>query len=1349
MRYLLLAFAALLPAVASAAQPIPAGSVRIHYHRADNTYTGWGLYTWNASTENNVWCSSESPVSGNDSFGIYFDVPVSAAQGNPAGDLGFIINNCANGGTKDPGPDQHLNTLQSREVWILSGNATVYTTEPTISGQPVPPGDVRIHYHRTDGNYGGWTIFGWNATATNYSWCSVEAQPSGADGFGAYFDIPVDRTAGNPAGQLGFIIHNCSTNTKDPGPDQFLQTTESDQAWVVSGMPTVFTALPALGNNPIPPGDVRIHYQRPDNNYSGWALFSWNASTQGGSWCFGEAAITGIDGFGVYFDIPVNGPNGNPKGDLGFIINNCDAGQIKDPGPDQHLDTGRYQQGWVVSGNATVYTSAPLPAGDVRIHYYRPDGNYTGWAVYTWNATNENASWCQSEVQPTGMDDFGAYFDVSVSPSKGTPAGDLGFIINNCGQGQIKDPGPDQHLDTTRYRAAWVISGEANVFTTQPTPGQIAGVGLFERKAFWINRNTIAIPAAGLHTGSHYVMSYCTNASITVDNNGHLTGGLQVPLTYFAGGLTDGQKRTYPELIGYAVFHLPGTFSLSNLKVALTAQIEIAGLDATGKVTYVNAVQTAGVLDDLFAYSGKLGPTFDDHGVSVKLWAPTAQFVKLFLFDHASDTTPIKVIDMSEKGGVWTATGDESWKGKYYLYDVHVYVPQEQKIVDNFVVDPYSADVALNGVKTRLTDLNEWATKPLGWDETGSPKLASVDDLSLYELHVREFSVRDNTVPEKYRGTYLAFTDFDSDGMKHLRRLAREGLRAIHIMPSMFIASVNEDKSKWKSPGNLAAFAPDSEQQQAAIAAVKDQDGYNFGYDPVLYLTPNGAYAYNPNHRVKEYREMVMGLHQAGLRVVQDVVFNHTSRYGQTEYSVLDKIVPDYYYRLDVNGNVGTASCCFDTASEHRMFEKLMIDTVVQNAKQYKIDGFRFDDMSLHFVSNMQHIKSALAALTPEKDGVDGSKIYIYGEGWLNPESAAIGKNATQANLYRTGVGTFNDRMRDSVRGGSAADSSTERVQGFATGLFTDPSSYTEDTLGQSADDQKAALLAEADLIKISLAGNLRDFSFVDRNGDTVKAGQVIYGGQPAGYAASPLETVNYCSVHDNQPLFDAIQIKSSEGDASAARERRQVLAMSLVALGQGVPFFLAGDDLLRSKDMDNNSYNSGDWFNSNDWSGESNNWGIGLPAASENQNQWPFMKPLLANPLLKPTPQEIQQSGSSFGAFMRIRNTSRLFRMGSLAEIQNNLHFLNSGPNQVPGLIVMKLDANVAEAGAYRHIVVVFNAQLGEVDYQDAALKGEMWHLHPLQRNGVDPVVKTATLDGASGSAKVPGLTTAVFVAQ
>jgi pullulanase len=590
--------------------------------------------------------------------------------------------------------------------------------------------------------------------------------------------------------------------------------------------------------------------------------------------------------------------------------------------------------------------------------------------------------------------------------------------------------------------------------------------------------------------------------------------------------------------------------------------------------------------------------------------------------------------------------------------------------------------------------------------------------------------------------------------MRHLNDLANAGLKAIHLLPTFHIASINEDKSTWQTTGDLSAYPPDSQAQQAAVTAIQNTDAYNWGYDPVHYLAPEGAYAYNPDNRVKEYREMVQGIHRAGLRVIQDVVFNHTTSSGQSPNSVLDELVPTYYYRLDADGNVENGSCCADTASEHRMMEKLMIDTLVTNARQYKIDGFRFDLMSFHFVYNMLHIQTALSQLTLDKDGVDGSKIYLYGEGWETGETAndALGPNASQANMYGTGIGTFNDRIRDGIRGGGPF--SDQRVQGFATGLYTDPSLYT--TQNTAAADQLSALLQSADWIRAGLAGNLRDFTFIDSAGQTVPASQLSYGGQSVGYTAAPAENIAYASVHDNQTLFDAIQLKSAipgsvsgGNDTIAQRTRRQIVANSLVALSQGIPFFQAGDDLLRSKDMDNNSYNSGDWFNAIDFTFQSANWGTGLPIASQNQSNWPIMHPLLANPGLKPAPANIDLSRKMFQEFLTIRASSPLFRMSTLAQVQANLHFLNTGPKQTPGLIVMTLDGKAGECGQYSQILVLFNAATTSVNFHDPTLQGLPLQLHPVQARSADPTVRQSTFDSATGTAIIPALTTAVFVSM
>ena len=226
------------------------------------------------------------------------------------------------------------------------------------------------------------------------------------------------------------------------------------------------------------------------------------------------------------------------------------------------------------------------------------------------------------------------------------------------------------------------------------------------------------------------------------------------------------------------------------------------------------------------------------------------------------------------------------------------------------------------------------------------------------------------------------------------------------------------------------------------------------------------------------------------------------------------------------------------------------------------------------------------------------------------------------------------------------------------------------------------------------------------------------------------------------------MQLKSSFSDSIATRARRQIVAMSLVTLGQGIPFFQGGDDLLRSKDMDQNSYNSGDWFNKIDWTGQTANWGIGLPIASQNQGQWPIMTPLLSNPAYTPLPANIAYSGEAFQELLRIRYSSGLFRMPTFAEIQHNLTFLNTGPSQTPGLIVMKLDANGGNYGIYKHIVVLFNATNAAVTFTDSQLQGRLCSCIP-SRSSSDPITRQSTFTSKTGSATVPALTTAVFVAE
>lgn len=1113
----------------------------------------------------------------------------------------------------------------------------------------------------------------------------------------------------------------------------------------------------AQTNPPIPNGDIRIHYYRPDGSYSGWTVYAFFDTTEPNNFPGGPVQVTGTDSFGAYFDVGVTANASN----VGIILHN---GNIKDPGPNQYVNPSMQgREFWELSGSDVLSTTRPptgqdppIPAGHARIHYFRPDGNYANWVLYTYGATTDPmGDFCGTNDNYAGYDSYGPYFDVGVS------TGHLGFIIHNCQTG-TKDPGSDQSLQIPQQLEGWVVSGNPTVFLEPPTAAQLVSGPFHQLQAYWIDATTIALQPAFSHAGYSYFLNASLTAGIQVTGTG-LAGGTTIPLTPFSGTLTTDELTRYPQLAGYALYKLPVAIKPAVVRAALKSQLEVSALASDGTLKYATGVQTFGALDALLAYSGRLGvvfrhPGFDSswsdwpeeeaYPIKIKVWAPTAQAVSVLLFDHQTDTQPQETIVMKEHHGVWVAHGGENWKGRYYQFQARVYVPADQAIDTNITTDPYSVDLALNGAMSRITDLEAPETKPKLWDLLPSPRLKSLNDMSIYELHIRDFSVGDSSVPAAHQGTYEAFTDKRSNGMRHLQTLASAGLKAVHLLPSFHFGSVNEDKSTWAATGPLAQYPPDGQEQQQAVESIQGKDAYNWGYDPVHYMAPAGQYATDPSDRVREYRDMVAGLHESGLRVIQDVVFNHTYTYGQDPTSTFDQLVPSYYHRLDANGVIETGSCCYDTASEHRMMEKVMIDTVLLNARQYKIDGFRFDAMGLHFVYNMLDIRNALNALTLEKDGVDGSKIYIYGEGFQIAEAAnnAIGPNASQSNLYGTGIGSFNDRIRDSIRGGYIFGQDFQ-VQGFATGLATDPSAYTSQRMGVA--DQQSTLLTEEDLIRNSLAGALKDFSFQAASGQTVSGNQLLYGGQPAGYAASPIEDVNYCSVHDNQSLFDAIQIKSAATDTIAMRARRQVLAMSLLTFAQGVPFYYAADDLLRSKDMDNGSYNSGDWFNKIDWSQQGNNWGIGLPVENVNKAQWPLEQPLLADAALKPSPAILTATTQAFQEFLKIRYSTGLFRMGTLAEVQAHLSFLNTGQNQTPGLIVLKLDDPHRVYGSESQVLVFFNASTQAISYTDPVLKGMTLQLHPVQLRSSDPVVRTSSFSDKEGTAVIPPLTTAVFVSS
>jgi pullulanase-type alpha-1,6-glucosidase len=880
-------------------------------------------------------------------------------------------------------------------------------------------------------------------------------------------------------------------------------------------------------------------------------------------------------------------------------------------------------------------------------------------------------------------------------------------------------------------------------------PGGAPRGDLSTALAVWAREDVILWKLKDNSDKNSYFLHYDPTGAMTLTPQG-ITGGERVPLKLLALGINLNEIRA-PYLKGYDSLQI-AIADRAKIPAMLRGQLIVSAVGPNGKLIDATSVQVWGALDSLFRYDGPLGATFLNSKPSIRVWAPTAKSVTLHLYDGPTTTADTAIpMRYSANTGVWTANLDADANGKYYLFEVEVYVRTANKVERNFVTDPYSLNLSMNSTRSQIVDLSDPALMPAGWAAVKKPPLAAPEDAVIYELHVRDFSIQDQTVPEALRGTFKAFTVADSNGMKHLKALAAAGLTHVHLLPTFDIATIEEDKTKRQAPdwAALGKLPADGEEQQAAVARTKSSDGFNWGYDPYHYTTPEGSYSTDPNGpaRIIEFRQMVAALNAAGLRVVMDVVYNHTTASGQADKSVLDKIVPGYYYRLNLEGAVENSTCCANTATEHRMMEKLMIDSLRTWATAYKVDGYRFDLMGHHMVYNMDAVRAMLDGLTPAADGVDGKAIYIYGEGWNFGEVAnnARGKNATQANMAGTGIGTFNDRLRDGVRGGSPF--SDQRDQGFATGLFTDPSAYT--TKATPTADQKKGLLADTALIQIGLAGNLSAYKLVDPTGKEIRGVDIDYNGAPAGYTSDPQENIVYASAHDNQTIFDAIQLKAPATADLAARIRMNNLANDLVMFAQGIPFFHAGDELLRSKSLDRNSYDSGDWFNVLDFSMATSGWGRGLPPASENQTNWPIMKPLLADPTLRPTTTDIQFAADHFIESLKIRKSSALFRLRTAEDIENRLSFFNVGPDQIPGVIALRITDNgdALLDPAYIQVVVIFNATPTAQTITEKKFSGLALTLHPVQAASVDPVVRTASFDPATAAFTIPARTAAVFV--
>lgn len=1122
---------------------------------------------------------------------------------------------------------------------------------------------------------------------------------------------------------------------------------------------TVLSAVPAASAPTASGTTLTIHYRRLNGDTSGWQVHSWGAGADPG-WNNGWNP-SGSDSFGAIYEIPL----ASDSGSVGYLFHKGDA---KDHGgADQSLTLkpGRNEI-WRIEGDATTYATNPISAGApdiraIRVHYKRYDAAYANWGVHLWDGSGVDAARLKPGVAiaqwgaPVPFTDFDnasvgaaeAVFEIPVlNPKDDASRKSLEFIIHGMPPNENDKDGRNDNIridyaaltPVNQVADVWIIQQDATVYAAAP---DLRSASTVDARAYWLSKQLIQWPRVDA-SGTLKLYSSATGQIVATKDAAVTGADTSLTLEPLAGAVP-AEVATRFKFVAPGVVLRVKDADLARLPDLLRTQLVLVQEDATGKVQNATIAQLPGVLDDLYAAAealGDLGATIAGGNTRFKLWAPTAR--KVTVFTYATGSGPAQTVDemaFDAATGTWSASRSGDLSGQYFRYAVEVFVPGVG-VVRNMVTDPYSVSLTTDSKRSYIADLSAANLKPAGWDAHVSPAtVASQVDMAIYELHVRDFSANDATVSAANRGKYLAFTEASSNGMKHLKALADSGITDVHLLPVFDFATVPESGCTTPSPSG----APDSEAQQAAVGASKDTDCFNWGYDPYHYTAPEGSYASDAADgakRIVELRQMVMALHQAGLRVGMDVVYNHTTASGQVEKSVLDRIVPGYYQRLNATGGVENSTCCANTATEHRMMGKLMSDSVLTWATQYRIDSFRFDLMAHQPRAVMEAIKSRLTAAT-------GREIHLLGEGWNFGEVADGARfvQASQLSLNGSGIATFSDRARDRIRGGGPFDGGDDLVrnQGFINGFHYDDN-------GNGANRSRTDLMWMADIVKVGLAGSIRGYELTTHWDAVQRLEQLDYNGQPAGYVTQPGEVVNYVENHDNQTLFDINVYKLPRATSLDDRVRVQMLGVALNAFSQGVSYYHAGIDTLRSKSLDRNSYDSGDWFNRIDWSYSDNYFGTGAPPAGDNGANYAVIKPLLADASLKPGPAQIQRARDMFRDLLKIRASTTLFRLRTADDIKARLAFRNTGSAQNPVVIAGHLDGTGLAGANFKELIYLVNVDKAAQTLTVDAEKAKAYVLHPvhLAPSAADArIAAEASYDPATGRFTLPARSAVVFV--
>ncbi len=729
----------------------------------------------------------------------------------------------------------------------------------------------------------------------------------------------------------------------------------------------------------------------------------------------------------------------------------------------------------------------PVPEGSLQVtaYYLRKDANYSGWDLYAW--VNDNATpgvghaFEKSTVTLAGHQFAKVTFTVKTT-AKTDANKPIGIIVRKGGDSWAgKDPEGDRFVTadkfTDRKATIYLASGASPIYSDAQATVDAVMLNKITSAVFGSDRSSVFIKtdkAIG-ETSIFKVKDSDDNVLGTVNGSDFVDG---TSATIELAAPIDITKTGY-----YVVDEPDGTFD---------KEINFQPAHYISR----SAMYESDEFNADYGYDGVLGAQYAADKTTFSVWSPIATAMKLNIYNSgdAEETPKTTVMTKGDKA-VWTAEETGDLAGKYYTYTVTTYGETHE------VVDPYARSVGKNGARGMIIDLD--TTDPVNWATQSNPTLASYSDAVIYEAQLRDLTIDESSnVSAANRGKYLGMTEKGAGDKKTpLDRIKELGVTAVHFQPLFDFASVKEDFT----------------------TATYDKAGeYNWGYDPLNYNAPEGSYSSNPSDgakRITELKQMIMALHNEGIQVIMDVVYNHVSSLNNSNFQYL---VPDYYFRLKDDGTPYSGSGCGnDTASENYMFRKFMIDSVSYWTQEYNVDGFRFDLMGLHDIETMNSIYDTLVKINDD--------VIVYGEGWDMDTGLGKTERATIFNADKMpNIAFFDDITRNGIKGGVFGVTDT----GFATGnKGSEAAIYIGAAGGTSA-------------IKDSVYKELGD--------------------DKEYFADSPTQNVNYISCHDNSTLWDRINA-SVKAEESVIKGMYRIAATANLT-SQGVGFFLAGEELMRSK---------------------------------------------------------------------------------------------------------------------------------------------------------------------------------------